>query len=843
MTLRIGNFSGFYGDRLDALHEMLTGGELDVLTGDFLAELTMLILGRDQLKDPGAGFARTFLRQLEDCLGLAHERGVRIVTNAGGLNPAGLADAVRELARRLGVPARVAHVEGDDLRGRFPDALAAHAYLGGSGIAACLREGADIVVTGRVTDAALVTGPAAAHFGWGPGEYDRLAGAVVAGHILECGTQATGGNYAFFQEADVRRPGFPVAELHADGSCVITKHPGTGGLVDVGTVTAQLLYETGGARYAGPDVTARLDSVVLESDGPDRVRVTGVRGEAPPPDLKVGLSRIGGFRNEVAFVLTGLDIEAKAALVREQMETYAFGKSRPAEVRWDLVRSDRADAGTEEEASAVLRLVVRDQQEETVGRALSGAAVELALGSYPGFHVLAPPGRGAPYGVFEAAYLPQGDVEHRAVLDDGRRIAVPPPTRTTALEPVPEPPLPDPLPPSQVLVRVPLGTIAGARSGDKGGDANVGVWVRTDEAWRWLAHELTVDRFRELLPETRALPVTRHVLPGLRAVNFVVEGILGAGVASQHRFDPQAKALGEWLRARYVDVPEGVAEGVPRAGATGEGLACGGGAVAVLHAGPASSGAAAVTVPAGPAPGGGTATGVPGGFTPGRGVVAARPGARAPARGAGAVDAGDLAPACTARASGAGAAGDPVLARTAAPAGPGSEGPARTTRQAAPAVPGPLPAAVTAAPARETAAPGGSPRAAVGLSEQAVSERPRAPAAGTRDVLVPVAVPERAQVSPEASAPAAAPPGPVCPAVAASGAPPLLRGASRALCVASDGPQAPQEASSGRPPSPSGSAGPSRPAGTETPPPEPASAPHVPSGAGTEPLTPVEATP
>ncbi len=565
MTLRIGNFSGFYGDRLDALHEMLTGGELDVLTGDFLAELTMLILGRDQLKDPGAGFARTFLRQLEDCLGLAHERGVRIVTNAGGLNPAGLADAVRELARRLGVPARVAHVEGDDLRGRFPDALAAHAYLGGAGIAACLREGADIVVTGRVTDAALVTGPAAVHFGWEPGEYDRLAGAVVAGHILECGTQATGGNYAFFREADVRRPGFPVAELHADGSCVITKHPGTGGLVDVGTVTAQLLYETGGARYAGPDVTARLDSVVLESDGPDRVRVTGVRGEAPPPDLKVGLSRIGGFRNEVAFVLTGLDIEAKAALVREQMETYAFGKSRPAEVRWDLVRSDRADAGTEEEASAVLRLVVRDQQEETVGRALSGAAVELALGSYPGFHVLAPPGRGAPYGVFEAAYLPQGDIEHRAVLDDGRRIAVPPPTRTTALEPVPEPPLPDPLPPSQVLVRVPLGTIAGARSGDKGGDANVGVWVRTDEAWRWLAHELTVDRFRELLPETRALPVTRHVFPDLRAVNFVVEGILGAGVAAQHRFDPQAKALGEWLRARYVDVPEGVVGEVPRA--------------------------------------------------------------------------------------------------------------------------------------------------------------------------------------------------------------------------------------------------------------------------------------
>lgn len=570
MTLRIGNFSGFYGDRLDALREMLDGGELDVVTGDFLAELTMLILGRDQLKDPGAGFARTFLRQLEDCLGLAHERGVRIVTNAGGLNPAGLADAVRELARRLGVAARVAHVEGDDLRGRFPDALAAHAYLGGFGIAACLTAGADIVVTGRVTDAALVTGPAAAHFGWTPADHDKLAGAVVAGHVLECGTQATGGNYSFFREVgfdrpDLGRPGFPVAELDADGSCVITKHPGTGGLVNTGTVTAQLLYETNGARYAGPDVTARLDSVRLTGDGPDRVRIDGVRGEAPPPTLKVGLSRLGGYRNEVVFVLTGLDIEEKAELVRAQMEAHAFAKSLPAEVSWDLVRTDRADADTEEGASALLRLTVRDAREEAVGRPLTGAAVELALASYPGFHVLTPPGRGSPYGVFEAAYVPQGEVPHTAVLDDGRRIPVPPAAVTTPLVPVPEPPLPAPLP-AGPLVRAPLGLIAGARSGDKGGDANVGVWARTDEAWRWLAHELTTARFRELLPETGPLPVTRHVLPGLRALNFVVEGILGAGVASQHRFDPQAKALGEWLRARYVELPEGVAA---RAGGSG----------------------------------------------------------------------------------------------------------------------------------------------------------------------------------------------------------------------------------------------------------------------------------
>ncbi|WP_324783409.1 acyclic terpene utilization AtuA family protein [Streptomyces sp. H51] len=553
-VLRIGNASGFYGDRFDAVREMLTGGELDVLTGDYLAELTMLILGRDRLKDPGAGYARTFLRQLEECLGLAHERGVRIVTNAGGLNPAGLADRVRELAARLGVPVRVAHVEGDDLTAAHPGALAAHAYLGGFGIAACLREGADIVVTGRVTDAALVTGPAAAHFGWQPGEYDRLAGAVVAGHVLECGTQATGGNYAFFGDGDVRRPGFPLAELHEDGSCVVTKHPGTGGFVDVGTVTAQLLYETAGARYAGPDVTARLDTVRLTQDGPDRVRIDGVRGEAPPPTLKVGRNRLGGFRNEMTFVLTGLDVEAKAALVREQMAN-ALAKAPPADVRWDLVRTDRPDAATEETASALLRLVVRDADPEVVGRALSGAAIELALASYPGFHVLAPPGKGAPYGVFEAAYVPQDEVGHTAVLDDGRRIPVEPPAGTLALAEVPEPALPEPPAPGPVR-RAPLGLVAGARSGDKGGNANVGVWARSEAAWRWLAHELTADRFRDLVPESRALPVTRHALPNLRALNFVVEGILGEGVAAQARFDPQAKALGEWLRSRHLDIPE-----------------------------------------------------------------------------------------------------------------------------------------------------------------------------------------------------------------------------------------------------------------------------------------------
>ncbi|AJC56559.1 acyclic terpene utilization AtuA family protein [Streptomyces sp. 769] len=557
--LRIGNASGFYGDRFEAVREMLTGGPLDVLTGDYLAELTMLILGRDRLKDPRLGYAKTFLRQLEEGLGLAVERGVKIVTNAGGLHPAGLADAVRELGARVGVPVRVAHVEGDDLVGRGwgEGVLTANAYVGGAGIAECLRAGADVVVTGRVTDAALVSGPAAAHFGWAADDHDRLAGAVVAGHVLECGTQATGGNYAFFGElGDVRRPGFPLAEIHSDGSAVITKHPGTGGAVTTGTVTAQLLYETAGARYPGPDVTARLDTVRLTEDGPDRVRIDGVRGEAPPATLKVGLTRMGGWRNEVVFVLTGLDIEAKARLVRGQLEeALERAGRRPREVSWSLARTDHQDAGVQEEASALLRLVVRDPDPEAVGRAVSGAAIELALASYPGFHVTAPPGKGAPYGVFEAAYVAAEDVRQVAVLPDGERVRIPP-APGAAGEPAAVPvELPEPLPAGPTR-RAPLGLVAGARSGDKGGSANVGVWARTDRAWRWLAHALTVSRFRQLLPEVEKLAVRREVLPHLRALNFTVDGLLGEGVASQARFDPQAKALGEWLRSRHVEIPE-----------------------------------------------------------------------------------------------------------------------------------------------------------------------------------------------------------------------------------------------------------------------------------------------
>ncbi len=564
-VLRVGNASGFYGDRFSAWSEMLTGGSLDVLTGDYLAELTMLILGRDRMSDPARGYARTFLRQMEESLGLAVQRGVRVVTNAGGLNPAALAAALRELATRLGITVQIGYVEGDAVD--WPGSLTANAYLGAFGIAECLRAGAGVVVTGRVTDASLVVGPAIARFGWRRDDLDALAGASVAGHVLECGAQATGGNYAFFTELPDggRRPGFPLAEVRADGSSVITKHPDTGGAVTVETVTAQLLYELGAPPYLGPDVVAHFDTIQLDTAGPDRVEISGVRGTPPPPTLKVGVNVLGGYRNAMSFVLCGLDIGAKASLVREQLEA-AIGATG---LSWRLARTEHANATTEEAASALLTVHIHDLDPGRAGRSFSQAAVELALASYPGCTLTTQPGDASPYGVFQAHTVAQSAVAQVAVRPDGTAVPIAPPTILgPSVTADPPPTIVDPLarldPPAGPggaagwgpTRALPLGLVAGARSGDKGGDANLGVWARSAEGYCWLRGYLTVAEVQRLLPECAQLPVRRYELPNLRALNFVVPGLLGLGVAASTRFDPQAKALGEWLRSRVVEVPQ-----------------------------------------------------------------------------------------------------------------------------------------------------------------------------------------------------------------------------------------------------------------------------------------------
>ncbi|WP_168582624.1 acyclic terpene utilization AtuA family protein [Gephyromycinifex aptenodytis] len=560
--VRIGNMSGFYGDRAAAMREMLTDGQLDYLTGDYLAELTMLILARSQMKDPSAGYASTFLRQVGDNLELLAERRVKLVANAGGLNPAGLAEALRALITQRGLDLRVAHVEGDNLLPRadelgFSGALAANAYLGAWGIVECLAAGADIVVTGRVTDASVIVAPAAYHFGWSRDDVDAIAGAMAAGHVIECGTQATGGNYAFFNRpteiASLVHAGFPIAEIDARGNSVITKHDGTQGAVTVGTVTSQLLYEVSGARYAGPDAILLLDHVQLTQEGRDRVRMSGARGEAPPPQVKVSINRLGGFRNEITLYLTGLDIEDKATLLRAQ-----FDAIRPAPAQMDLrlERTDHPDADTQVAASARFTAVAWDR-DKAVADNFARAAVEFGLGTCPGVFFHAPPPASSPWGVFVPGYVPQEVPEHVAVLADGTRIPIPAPEVT---QPIGSSETSLPLPTHSSLgerptVRAPLGRIAGARSGDKGPDANIGVWVEDDAAYAWLLNTLTVPELKRLLPETSELPVERFEFPHLRAVNFVIHGLLGHGVAHGARFDPQAKGLGEWLRSRHVEIP------------------------------------------------------------------------------------------------------------------------------------------------------------------------------------------------------------------------------------------------------------------------------------------------
>jgi hypothetical protein len=578
--LRIANCSGFYGDRLSAAREMVEGGPIDVLTGDWLAELTMLILARTQAKRPGGGYARSFVSQMEQVMGTCVDRGIKVVSNAGGLDPAGCAEAVAEVAARLGLSPSIAYVTGDNLLGRLDELVAAgvdlahfetgepvgdtsrfisaNAYLGCWGIVEALRGGADIVVTGRVTDAAVVCGPAAWHHGWARDDWDALAGAVVAGHVIECGTQATGGNYSFFTEVPgMSRVGFPWAEVAHDGSCVIGKHDGTGGEVSVGTVTSQLLYEIAGPAYLGPDVTARFDTILLHQEGPDRVRISGTRGEPPPPTLKVAMNELAGYRSDMTVALTGLDIEAKAELIEAAFwEACPYRPEHFASVSTRLVRSDKPDPPTNEEAVASLRITVKDPDERKVGRAFSNAMIELGLATIPGFFGLSGgPSAGSPYGVYRPALVPAELVPQHVVLLGGGQAVIDSiaPAGSATVEPAAGPKAAVPGGPT---IAAPIGRVVGARSGDKGGNANLGVFARTDAAWAWLDEFLTTERLRQLLPEAAPLTVDRFRLPAIRSLNFVVHGLLQEGVAASTRQDGQAKSLGEWLRARVVDVPE-----------------------------------------------------------------------------------------------------------------------------------------------------------------------------------------------------------------------------------------------------------------------------------------------
>jgi hypothetical protein len=577
--IRIANCSGFYGDRLSAAREMVEGGPIDVLTGDWLAELTMLILARTRASRPGGGYARTFVTQMEQVMGACLDRGIKVVSNAGGLDPAGCAAAVHDVAEKLGLSPTIAYVEGDNLLERLPELqaaghdlrhldtgqplaeldaeiLTANAYISAWGIVDALARGADIVVTGRVTDAGVTVGPAAWHHGWTADDHDALAGAVVAGHVIECGAQTTGGNYSFFTEVPgMDDIGFPWAEVAADGSSLIGKHPGTGGEVSIGTVTSQLLYEIGPPAYLSPDAVARFDTIRLSEPEPDRVLISGVRGEPAPPTLKVAMNYQGGYRNSVNIALTGLDIEAKARLIEDALwKRVPFDRSEYAQVSTRLARTDHDDPASNEAASAWLRITVKDPDERKVGRAFSNAGTEIGLATIPGLYGSGGPGGAQPYGVYWPTLVPSSLVPMEVVVGGARTVVDHPQAEGGAEVPPVLPELP-PVP-GGPTVRAPLGRVAGARSGDKGGNANLGVFARSAAAFAWLFDFLTVGRLQELLPETASLEVRRYDLPNIWSLNFLVIGLLEEGVAASTRQDGQAKSLGEYLRAKVVDIPE-----------------------------------------------------------------------------------------------------------------------------------------------------------------------------------------------------------------------------------------------------------------------------------------------
>ncbi len=579
--IRIGNCSGYYGDRLAAARELVEGGPIDVLTGDYLAELTMSIL-YNQVQTRGAhlGYVGTFLKQVREVAATCFERGIKIVSNAGGLNPKGMAAEVEKILAELGVPAKVACIDGDDLLDNLNDlqhqgerftnldtgtnladshqeVLTANVYFGGWGIKEALDQGADIVICPRVTDAALVIGPAAWKFNWRRNNYDALAGALAAGHIIECGAQCCGGNYSFFEEVpSFRGIGYPIAEVEADGSFTITKHPGTGGLVSVGTVTAQLLYEISTPAYYNPDVVAHFDTMAIEQAGVDRVRVTGCRGSSPPPTHKVCFNTLGPHKQTVEVLLTGLDIERKAEIHIDQMFHNLGGTEQFDDVDIQLVRTDKEDPDNNEAAHAVLRITVTTADARKVGRLFSAKVIELGLAAVPGNTGRSGAGfSGAPVTVHWPALIDSERVAEQVNLAGTTTEVLP--TQRLGLEEIYYQQTPTRVAPSPAgeTVRIPFGRLFGTRSGDKGGNANCGVWARSDEAYAFLYQYLSVDEFKRLLPDMAPFEVQRYDMPNLRAMNFYIRGVLGTGAASNHRLDKQAKSLGEYLRAKHIEAP------------------------------------------------------------------------------------------------------------------------------------------------------------------------------------------------------------------------------------------------------------------------------------------------
>tara|TARA_B100001741_G_scaffold90629_1_gene74270 strand:- start:863 stop:2638 length:1776 start_codon:yes stop_codon:yes gene_type:complete len=581
--IKIANCSGFYGDKLSAAKDLVDGGPIDVLTGDYLAELTMAILfGQKMQRGEDKGYVGTFLKQINQIAKSCKEKNIKIVSNAGGLNPKSMAIEIEKILKEQSIDMKVAYIDGDDLmptisnlkksgeefknidKGKKLDEsgyspLTANAYLGAWGIKEALDKGADIVVCPRVTDAAVVIGPAAWKFNWKRDNYDALAGALAAGHIIECGCQATGGNYAFFKEVEsFDNVGYPIAEIYDDGSFYVTKHPDTGGLVSTGTVTAQLLYEINSPAYVNPDVIAHFDTLKIEEVEKDKVYVSGCRGSSPPDKHKVCINLAGGFRNGMEIILTGLDIEDKAKVFTDALFNSVGGRKQFDDVSIQLHRTDKENPNSNEEAMASLLISVKSKDQNLVGRLFSAKIIELALANIPGFFAQGGVKSSGPVIIYWPALVDSKHIKEKVHID-GEEIEVIP-TSQLELEEIyyQKEPIKIKKIKKEDEKEIYFGEIYGTRSGDKGGCANLGVWAKNANSFAFLHDFLTVKKLKELLPDLNQYKIERFELANINSLNFYIHDILQDGVSSNDKKDGQAKSLGEYLRAKKVKVPQSI---------------------------------------------------------------------------------------------------------------------------------------------------------------------------------------------------------------------------------------------------------------------------------------------
>nr|WP_314561299.1 acyclic terpene utilization AtuA family protein [uncultured Pseudomonas sp.] len=586
-TVRIGCASAFWGDTCTAAAQLVHGGELDYLVFDYLAEVTMSILAGARMKDPKAGYATDFVDVLTPLLGDIQRQGVRVISNAGGINPQACAAALQAACDNAGVELNIAVLLGDDLQPQLkqlhgitdmfngaplpPMCVSANAYLGAPGIAQALALGADIVITGRVVDSAVVSAALVHEFNWSWQDYDRLAQAALAGHIIECGAQCTGGNFTDWREVpDYEHIGFPILDVSADGQFIVSKVDGSGGLISELSVAEQLLYEIGDPRaYLLPDVICDFSQVKLQQQGKNRVRLQGAKGSPPTAQYKVSATYPEGFRCTASCLIAGIDAVAKAervgqAIINKTSELFSQRGWAPyTEVNIELLGSEAtygAHAMRQDCREVVVKLAVRHPSKQALvlfAREIAQAATGMA----PGLTGIVG-GRPTVYPLIRLfSFLVDKSVCALEIdLRGERHTCALPMASAPAL---PAAPIAPPEPQGLAETSVPLVKLAVARSGDKGNHSNIGVIARDPDYLPWIAEALTpeviVEWMGHVLDPVHGR-VERWYLPGSHSLNFLLENALGGGGIASLRIDPQGKAFAQQLLEIPIAVPQHIAD-------------------------------------------------------------------------------------------------------------------------------------------------------------------------------------------------------------------------------------------------------------------------------------------